>query len=698
MKNSNALILAVLLLTALASAETAAQQATPTPTPAPAARVVAGNYDIISSIEFGVRGASVDGNHDKYRSDLNYQPGFRLFDSSFLARAREGRGGLFDTLVVNSSGFNADPSGSVRVNAEKGRWYRFDANFRRSAYDNRLRNLALGQHISQNKHKFGDFDLRLLPHNRNVRFNLGYSMDRNSNRANGTTTYDIIRDEFQVAQNVKTRADEYRAGVEGRIGALDLGFLQGVRLFRDDTSFFSGPNAGNNRTNTSVLATLRHDQPTRGRTWFSRLSAHANIARRVDLTGRYTYANTTSDFQIFETYSGINGSNQVVVSDTTAFSGRAERPSHLGDFGLTWQATEKFRISETLRFNTFRNEGDELFDELLFLRTRAGAPVLPFPNVTRANIERVLEYRRFHNQLEADYQFGPRLSVHAGYRFVDRHIEISGTGRILPTPVSSTAAFDEVTDTQNHSFFAGFRARPVKTWTMYFDFERGEADNVFTRVDNFNTVNFRVRNRIQPSRRLTLNLSFVSRDNSNPGVAVRDRTLFGTLDATPFSVESDMRIFTSSVDWLADERLTLSGGFTHTRLDSDAEILFFAALPGGRFVTGRSLFFMRDSFFFFNAQARLHSRVTGFAGYRVHHDTGQGERPLQPDASTFVRSYPYTFHAPEARIAVRLNRRLDWNIGYQYYGYNERIAAQQNYRAHLPYTSLRIYFGGGGDR
>jgi hypothetical protein len=36
-------------------------------------------------------------------------------------------------------------------------------------------------------------------------------------------------------------------------------------------------------------------------------------------------------------------------------------------------------------------------------------------------------------------------------------------------------------------------------------------------------------------------------------------------------------------------------------------------------------------------------------------------------------------------------------VGYQYYSYREQppFNTGQDYRAHLPYTSLRIYFGGG---
>src|ERR1044072_3528821 len=86
-----------------------------------------GPYTVISSIEIGVRGIAIHGNADKYRSDLNYPPGFRVFDSSLLMKSKDGDGLVFDTLSVNSfawgiggsSNRGNDPNRSLHVNAEK---------------------------------------------------------------------------------------------------------------------------------------------------------------------------------------------------------------------------------------------------------------------------------------------------------------------------------------------------------------------------------------------------------------------------------------------------------------------------------------------------------------------------------------------------------------------------------------------------
>src|SRR5438445_525779 len=59
-----------------------------TPDPDPQVGEDVGDYTVISSMEFGYRGLRVGGDLNKYKSDLNYKAGPRVFDSSFLMRAR----------------------------------------------------------------------------------------------------------------------------------------------------------------------------------------------------------------------------------------------------------------------------------------------------------------------------------------------------------------------------------------------------------------------------------------------------------------------------------------------------------------------------------------------------------------------------------------------------------------------------------
>jgi hypothetical protein len=156
------------------------------------------------------------------------------------------------------------------------------------------------------------------------------------------------------------------------------------------------------------------------------------------------------------------------------------------------------------------------------------------------------------------------------------------------------------------------------------------------------------------------------------------------------------RIFSSSVDWTLNSRVSFSGGYNYNWMDSDAVINFF--FNNINHPVGHSLYFVRNNFFFADVTAQLTPRLSLFASYRLNQDNGQGNRVADPIGTpgTLISSYPNSYQSPEARLAYRINRHLDWNLGYTYYNYNESQIVgprPQNYHAHLPYTSLRFYFG-----
>jgi hypothetical protein len=224
---------------------------------------------------------------------------------------------------------------------------------------------------------------------------------------------------------------------------------------------------------------------------------------------------------------------------------------------------------------------------------------------------------------------------------------------------------------------------------MFLDAEKGTADNVFFRIGNYDYTNVRFKTRYVPSKDLSLDFGFISRDNANPseiaGVSLND-----------FGVSAKSRVFTSAIDWTVSPRFSINTGYNYNWLNSNAVVNYF--FNNIQHPEGRSLYYVRNHFFFIDATSILFPRVSLFTSYRINKDTGQGSRIDDP-ASTpgfLVSSYPNSYQSPEARLAIRLHRRLDWNVGYQYFNYNESAIVgprPQNYHAHLPYTSLRLYFG-----
>lgn len=696
-QNGSASYLAGLIVVlALGATAARAQQATQSSSAPPASSNTAatvaddklGGYSVISSVEFGVRGLSVSGSDNKYRSDLNYSSGVRLFDSSFLLRSGENSGGPFDEFLVNSSGWGGDPQGYTRVSIEKSGIYRFDANIRRARYFNALTSFAnplnapVGQHTSNTRHNFSDFDFTALPENNKIRFHLGYSRD--TREGPGTTSIRFSGDEYAIDSNAETRANNFRAGVDLKLLGFDLSLLQGARYFRDNSSYtVTLTNQGNNPPpNTSRIDQFFREVPTQGSHFFTRFSAHRLVAKKLDFTGRFIYLSGRSRYSFFEQTTGRLSNGNLAVPQTTTARGEAKRPSSVGDIGVTLLATSKFRISNTFRFDNFRINGEEPLLDVLRQRTFAG---LPLATVTTSSFfARTTKYRRFMNTVEADYQFNPSYSVHGGYRFTDRHIELAHLDRTTTLVTRS-----EAVDNQTHAAIFGLKARPMKAWTIYFDGEHGDADSVFTRLANNDFTNFRLRNRINAGSQVTLNFAVIAKDNTNPADVITSPNIpFGTpADALDVNIKS--RHFTSAVDWTPNGKFSLSGGYTHMRVTSIAGILL--PISGQRRVS-ESQYFSRDNFFSFNAFVRPTSRVTLYAGYHINKDNGQGDR-VSPSNVILIDSYPMSFQSPEARLTLKLNRVLDWNVGYTYYNYNDKFFPVQNYHAHLPYTSLRIYFG-----
>jgi len=715
-------LIRICVVCGLLASGVAAQQ--PSPSPVQAGED-AGAYTIISTLEFGYRGLSVGGDLNKYQSDLNYRTGPRLFDSSFLMRSQDGKTGLFETALVTTTGWGADPNGQLRINVEQPKWYRFDGTYRKFKYFRFLNNFAnpnwvfspsqfsvppksiTGEHGYSTETKFGDFDLTLLPKNRLVRFSVGYSPERYDGLA--FTNYHLGGNEFNYPLTLRSRADDYRFGADGTLGPIDYSFLQGFRRFRDDIFTDLGSTPGINLDPLKgQLTSFQHHEPARGSVNYTRASLHTLVANKLDITARVIYSNSDSNFTFIENYSGTNwnprvsgwppgplpATPNVLNLGQYNIDGTANRPSWLGDVGVTFLATSKLRISNTFRVDDFRIEGNAVMSDFFSITRPSGSTsVTDTIGFSNLDAHRLTSYRKYQNIIEGDYQFNSRHSAHLGYRYGHRRIEESFEGFDLASNGSvsgNTRSSESDTDENNtHAVFGGFKTRPANNWNIYFDFERGTADNVFSRIGNYDYTNIRAKSRYAPTNKLSFNLAFISRDNANPseiaGVSLQD-----------FGVSIKSRIFTSAVDWTPTSRLSINAGYNYNWLNSNAVVNYF--FNNVQHPDGHSLYYSRNNFFFIDTTTLLTPRVSLFTSYRINKDNGQGNRVEDPIGTpgTLVSSYPMSFQSPEARLAIKINRRLDWNFGYQYYNYNESALVgprPQNYHAHLPYTSLRLYFG-----
>lgn len=651
------------------------------PTPTPSDEVVLGGFRVTSSFEAGIRGLKLTGSENKFRSDLNYRRGIRVFDSSFVIDNEKRSNFFVDTVQVNTSGWGADNSGFARISAEKLGTYRFDSNLREIAYFNNLNTHSLGQHTQNTKHKLGDLDLTIFPQSQEFRMTLGYSY--NKTKGPGVWTTRAYGDEFPVEADFTNSTDDFRIGIAGRILGFNLGLNQGIRSFNDETSYrLTAPNLGNNPTNNARLATFYREFPVDGKTYYTSFNAQRTFAERVDFTARIIYSGTNTNSRLFETITGRDNSNNQVDLDRFDIFGDAKRVQTRGDLGLTVLATDGLRISNTFSFDKFAINGGEEFMEQLVRRNNAGNPLATV--LTRSTAYRVTDYERFMNLIEADYQFNNSASFHIGYRVTKRRADISGYNLTITSAPSPTNPLNIVEESDNttNTVIAGMKIKPIKNWSIFWDVEHGAADNVFTRIANYKFTNFRVRSRWSFDT-VSFNLSAITKDNRNPARSIE-------VPPRDFGADVNNRIYSGSIDWTPNSKINFNSGYTYQHLTSESKVIVPVS---GQRLEGLSQYFIRDHSVFFDVFARPTNRVSLFASYRINKDNGQGDLTTAL-AQNIFSSYPIQFQSPEVRMSIRINNNIDWNVGYQYYDYKERFQTVQNYRAHLPYTSLRIFFGG----
>jgi hypothetical protein len=696
-----------LAITWIAGSTTPAQ--TPSASPTPSSTTV-GGFDITSSVELGVRGLDVNGDHEKYRSDLNYRAGFRVFDSSFLIENRGTGRRPFDSLLMQSSGWGSDPSSSFRLNVDRTGTYKFDSNIRRVKYFNNLKNHAItfsqpvsrgSQHRANTDHHFGDFDLTIFPE-RDLRFRLGYSF--NNTEGPGTNTIRAFSDEFQVDSTIKSRSDDLRLGVEGTVWGFNLGLNYGRRMFEDRTRFFNnGFNPGNNPASTTAFLNFSDRQfRVDGTTDFAHFFLQRTFARRLDLTGRFIYSESRSEIGEEDLLTGrASATGNINYFDQIIVPGVAKRPQSRGDLGLTYRITDNFRVSNTFTFDQFNISGSNTLFEVLRSTNAAGVPNAD--TITFTSSWRATSYRRFSNMIEADYQVNNRLAFNVGYRYTRREVTVGLFDVNLRTGAVQRSGEEDL-ENSTHSVIVGSKIKPTRNWSIFVDLERGESDNVFTRLANNDFFNFRARS-VANIKQFSFNLSFITKDNDVPGTSA-PLTSAGGFPATETIATTKLRIFSGSVDWTPRTDLSLSAGYTYHHQTSTADIIVPVGTPiftSTRFLLGISEYYVRDKYFFFDIHARPIKRVSLFASYRINDDNGQGDRVITRPQD-IITSYPFKNQMPEIKLAIRLSRHVDWNVGYQYYSYEETpqvspfanpmvIFPAQNYTAHMPYTSVRFYFG-----
>lgn len=627
-----------------------------------------GEYNFVNSFETGYRFVETSGNAGKYHSDVNYSDGVRLLSSFFSVNSREGHGRYFDELVVTTQGLGGDPYESATFRIQKNKLYRYDLLWRQDEYLNPAITISHGEHSLNTLRRFQDHDLTLFPQS-NFKIFLGYS--RNTQSGAGITTiqlFDSRGDEFPLFANIHRQRNEYRLGNEIKVAGFRLNWLHGWDDFKEDTPVsLTAPSAGDNPNDRVTLSSLTRSEPYHGTSPYWRVALFKEDKAWYGINGRFTYTAGRRAFVLNELDNGTSRFGAAFNRQVITY-GSADRPVATGNLTFSLFPNSHLTVSNHTSIYNARTDGNSYY--------------LSVDNATQATTVLNFQYlgiRTFANQTELDYRFNKTIGIFAGYNYSNRRIRsIEQSGVPGDTPTSLTG--DQTN--QLHAGTFGLRLHPAKPLTVVLDGEIGRADRPIYPISdrNYQLLGARVRYKVRD-----LTISALARSNYN------------TNSVSLSSYSSRARTYSADISWQPRAWLSFDASYSKLHLNTAAGIAYFANF---NFVTGETSYYF-SNIHHGNLGARLHILGRGelFVGYSRIQDTGDGRNTVIGTAIgsalpnfQAVQSYPLSFQSPLVRFSLKLQEKLRWNFGYQYYGYNEEFSAAQNYHASTGYTSLSWSF------
>jgi hypothetical protein len=485
---------------------------------------------------------------------------------------------------------------------------------------------------------------------------------------------------------------------------------------------------------------------TRTSVHVNQIGLQSSYWNRTDFSGRFAYSDAQSRMPAFvELFDGLATRSRLRTSLETG-SGSTKRISANADFGMTVRMTRRLRLVDTFRWDNFRIPGSwNLATAALFGATLASTPnefspatcPPPFTAATcpqhssssGADLTSDLFYSSLRqeqklNIMQAEYDFSRRLSARIGYRYLQRKIvhgvsssqtlvfyptlpnrgacagqplvngvcTVTNTGEILDSPV----------EISGHSGLAGFSARPLDTLRMFFDAELFFADHSFLRISPRKEARYRLQTQYTPRSWAVVGASINVLQNSNREMLTNyrghNRNYGFTASITPrerFGIDLGYNYN----DYLQDALVCFA--------DTDVTLLVVTNardctrnLDAGNPFNDSGNPLLTDSYYTNKTHFGMTAvtfkpvkRVTTQVGYSITSVGGKSPvfNNLQPDSAIH-----YNYHQPLANVGIELHRNLTWNMGWNYYQYNEKTfvgpTVSRYFHANNAIVSLRYSF------
>ena len=625
-------------------------------TPAP----VSAEQWITGSVDLGYRWVGEAGNLPTYRSIVNLGSGPKLTGLDFTITDPKHR--LFDRIDARANAWGGDPYNTAHIDISKRGLYELRGDYRNIAYFNAMPSFAnplaprgFNERAFDTRRRSGYLDLQLFPGKHIVPYLV---FERNSGYGHGVETWvQDSNDSFAVPMLLRDSTNNYRGGVRFEYNRWHVTLEGGGTRFKDDDQASANGSSFGDRTapilgGTEVLNTLTQTYGVRGSSTYTKVLANASPFPWLDLNGQFLYSQPKSDARYFDIASG----NFALLSSLLLYSGQYNIDSTSSDgkhtlvnAGMEVRPFKRLKIVDTFSSNRYNETGAATLTQQILLKA---ASTFPTVAAVLAMPQDVTNYRQ---QVEAIFDITGKITLRGGYRYEWGDATVRAGNLSQSGTVASGAL-------KRNVGLAGATIRPLKKLSLNVDYEGASTSQDYFRTDLYNYQKVRARARYQASASLGFQANFAILDNQNPtqGVQYDFRSRDNSLSAF----------------WTPNggKRISVMAEYDRSTLYSNIDFLL---LP---FFTPTLSSYKENAH---TATSTIDLVLPAVAGIAPK---------LSAGGSLFIASGSRAsrYYQPLGRLSLPLQKHVQWNTEWRWYGYGEELYRYEGFRAHIFMTGLKL--------
>jgi hypothetical protein len=495
-------------------------------------------------LEVGYRFASISGDKEMYRSQLNERAGFLLRSMTFTPDFT-GKDSFLDSFRLDASDLGVGPTGSVRLEAGKSHLWRLRATYLRQelfnlypAFANPFleQGIVPGQHSLNRKRNMVDVDLEIFP-NCAITPVIGYSWNRYDGPAQ--TTYHVGQDEFRLTDNLRSTEQEVRFGASFDFGPVTGQVIQGWRKTHEIETLVLAPGEGAGNDPGTVLGkpitltSFGRDSASDVNTPVTTAAVALRAAKDLKFTATYVRASASGDTSDKETLSG-----SLVSFDLARFFGALADTTTSGarNTNYRWTVRGEFTIVDGVDLSGGWLRRHNKVDGLALISSLYSS-TSTFGGASAADLQAILQAQtgveRTEDLLDARLTWralGP-VSLSVGYTTTNQDLTVSPDPSEIVVPGSQGGTF-----ARTIGQIDGRATFTIKGFSLVGMVSSASANRAVVRTDFVDRDTYKLRATLTPISWITLGASAERVvDKNNPFVYNSKSTrLAGDVEVRPW--------------------------------------------------------------------------------------------------------------------------------------------------------------------